>query len=113
MEIREIIGAVIVLTGSFFLFTASIGLLRMPDFFNRIQAGTKASTLGTLFTLVGIAVINPLWWPKLLIIGLFVLITNPVSSHVMARAGYYQNCEQGKMERDDLENLSQIKKEEQ
>jgi len=113
MEIRELIGAIIVLIGSFFLFTASIGLLRMPDFFNRIQAGTKASTLGTLFTLLGIAVINPLWWPKLLIIGLFVIITNPVSSHVLARAGYYAKCEEGKMERDDLKHLAKAKKEEQ
>jgi multicomponent Na+:H+ antiporter subunit G len=105
MEIREIIGAFIVLTGSFFLFTASIGLIRMPDFFNRIQAGTKASTLGSLLILAGVAVLNPVWWPKLLIIFIFIVITNPVSSHCIGRAGYHAGCEKGKLNRDDLKNL--------
>jgi len=102
MEIREIIGSFIVLTGSFFLFTASLGLIRMPDFFNRIQAGTKASTLGSLLILAGVAVLNPVWWPKLLIIFIFVIITNPVSSHCIGRAGYHSNCEKGTLYRDDL-----------
>ena len=93
MEIRETIGAFIILTGSFFLFTASLGLLRMPDFLNRIQAGTKASTLGTLLVIIGTGVINPLWWPKLLVIFIFVVMTNPVSSHCIARAGYSSKCE--------------------
>lgn len=105
MEIRETIGAFVVLIGSFFLFTASIGLLRMPDFFNRIQAGTKASTLGSLLILLGVGIMNPLWWPKLLIIFIFIIITNPVSSHVIARAGYHAGCEKGRMERDDLKNF--------
>jgi multicomponent Na+:H+ antiporter subunit G len=105
MEILKIIGAFIILTGSFFLFTASIGLIRMPDFFNRIQAGTKASTLGSLLILTGVAVMNPLWWPKLLIIFIFIIITNPVSSHCIARAGYHSNCEKGTLNRDDLKNL--------
>lgn len=93
MEIRETIGAVIMLAGSFFLFTASLGLLRMPDFLNRIQAGTKASTLGTLLIIIGTGVINPVWWPKLLVIFIFVVMTNPVSSHCIARAGYSSKCE--------------------
>ncbi|HQB09842.1 MAG TPA: monovalent cation/H(+) antiporter subunit G [bacterium] len=105
MEIREIIGSFIVLAGSFFLFTASLGLIRMPDFFNRIQAGTKASTLGSLLILAGVAVLNPVWWPKLLIIFIFIVITNPVSSHCIGRAGYHSNCEKGKLNRDDLKNL--------
>ena len=98
MEIREIIGAFIVLAGSFFLFTASLGLIRMPDFLNRIQAGTKASTLGSLLILAGVAVLNPVWWPKLLIIFIFIIITNPVSSHCIGRAGYRSNCETNKGE---------------
>lgn len=101
MEIRETIGAVIILAGSFFLFTASLGLLRMPDFLNRIQAGTKASTLGTLLVILGTGVINPVWWPKLLVIFIFVIMTNPVSSHCIARAGY--NSKSEKITSDDRE----------
>jgi multicomponent Na+:H+ antiporter subunit G len=61
-------------------------MLRMPDAFTRIQAGTKASTLGNTLVLVGIAFYHPDWSLKLLIITYFVLMTNPISSHALARA---------------------------
>ncbi|SRR6056297_2981175 len=89
MEILAIIGAFITLIGSIFLLLGSIGLLRMPDCFNRIQAGTKASTLGTILSFTGILLIMPGWWGKLLILIISVIITNPVSSHVLARASHY------------------------
>ena len=38
----ELIGSLIILLGAFFLFSAGVGLLRMPDAFTRIQAGTRA-----------------------------------------------------------------------
>lgn len=85
----EIIGAIFVLLGSVFLFLGALGLVRMPDLFNRIQAGTKASTLGTFLTLIGLLLIVPEWWGKLILLMIFILITNPVSSHVLARAAYY------------------------
>lgn len=88
-SILEIIGAIIVLAGSVFLFLASVGLLRMPDFYTRIQAGTKASTLGTIMVFIGLAFLIPGWIGKLIVLILFVLITNPISSHVLARAAHY------------------------
>ena len=51
----ELIGSGIILLGSVFLFSAGLGVLRMPDAYNRIQTGTKATTLGTIMILVGIA----------------------------------------------------------
>ncbi len=88
-SISEITGAIIVLAGSVFLFLASVGLLRMPDFYTRIQAGTKASTLGTIMVFIGLAFLVPGWIGKLIVLILFVLITNPISSHVLARAAHY------------------------
>jgi len=88
MNLLAIIGAFITLAGSIFLLLGSIGLLRMPDCYNRIQAGTKASTLGTILSFTGILLIIPGWWGKLLILIISVIITNPVSSHVLARASY-------------------------
>ncbi|HBH48924.1 MAG TPA: cation:proton antiporter, partial [Bacteroidales bacterium] len=85
----ELIGALIILIGSVFLFLAAIGLLRMPDFYTRIQAGTKASTLGTILTFIGLAFLVPNWIGKLLVLILFILITNPISSHVLARAAHF------------------------
>jgi len=74
--------------GALFLLLGGLGLVRMPDVFNRIQAGTKATTLGTMLTLVGMACLQPDWVLKLLLIGLFILLTNPLSSQVMARAAH-------------------------
>ncbi|MDY6801370.1 MAG: monovalent cation/H(+) antiporter subunit G [Bacteroidota bacterium] len=84
-----IIGAILVLSGSIFIFLGALGLVRMPDLFNRIQAGTKASTLGTFLSLIGLLLITPEWWGKLILLMIFILITNPVSSHILARAAHF------------------------
>ena len=84
----EIVGGVLLVAGTAFLLFGGIGLVRMPDVFNRIQAGTKATTLGTLLSLVGVACLRPEWGMKLLVIGLFLLFTNPLSSQVLARAAH-------------------------
>lgn len=84
----DIIGGLLLVAGSTFLVLAGIGLIRMPDLFNRIQAGTKATTLGSLLMLAGAACIQPQWALKLLLIGLFLLFTNPLSSQVLARAAH-------------------------
>jgi multicomponent Na+:H+ antiporter subunit G len=85
----ELFGAIITLIGSFILLIASIGLVRMPDIYNRLQVGTKASTLGTILVLAGLAIVIPGWAGKLLLLIIFIMVTNPVSSHVLARAAYF------------------------
>jgi len=61
MEGIKIAGAIITLVGAIFIFLGGLGLVRMPDLFNRIQAGTKASTLGTILSLIGLAMVNEGW----------------------------------------------------
>ena len=84
----ELIGSILILLGAFFLFSAGLGMVRMPDTFTRIQAGTKASTLGNMLVLIGIAFYHPGWTLKLVILTYFVLMTNPISSHALARAAH-------------------------
>ncbi len=84
----ELIGSLLVLAGAVFHFSAGLGLLRMPDAYTRIQAGTKASTLGNMLVLVGLAFYHPGWAFKLLVVAYFVLMTNPISSHALARAAH-------------------------
>lgn len=84
-----IIGSFVLLFGSLFLLLGAIGILRMPDSYNRIQAGTKATTLGTMMTMLGLALMHPAWWPKVVVLILFIIFTNPVSSHVLARAAHH------------------------
>jgi multicomponent Na+:H+ antiporter subunit G len=85
----EIVGAVLLLGGAFFHFSAALGLVRMPDAFTRIQAATKASTLGNALILIGLAVYHPGWTFKLILLIYFVLMTNPVSSHALSRAAAF------------------------
>ena len=88
MELLQIIGGAVSLFGAPFLLLGAVGIVRMPDPYNRIQAGTKATTLGTLLFLVGIGIYHPSWFPRLVVLILFILFTNPVSSHVLARSAY-------------------------
>ncbi len=84
----DLIGGLLLVAGTSFLLLGGLGLIRMPDLYNRIQAGTKATTLGTLLTLAGAGCLHPDWAVKLLLIGLFLLFTNPLSSQVLARAAH-------------------------
>jgi len=78
------------LTGASFALLAAVGVWRMPDVFTRMQASTKASTLGLGCLLLGAA----LQWGdvgsvvRLASIFAFTLLTTPVAAHVIARAAY-------------------------
>ncbi|MBN1243049.1 MAG: monovalent cation/H(+) antiporter subunit G [Spirochaetales bacterium] len=93
------IGAFLALGGSVFLLLASIGLIRMPDYYNRMQTGTKATTLGSILFLLGVGVMRPEWLGKLLLLVGFVVLTNPVSSHALARAAHRIRDRLGKLEK--------------
>ena len=86
-----LIGAIITLAGSIFLFLGALGILRMPDVYNRMQAGTKATTLGSILFLSGIAIgfsaCTCAW--KIILLILFIIFTNPISSHTLARAAHF------------------------
>jgi multicomponent Na+:H+ antiporter subunit G len=84
----ELIGSLLILLGAIFMFSAGLGLLRMPDAYTRLQACTKASTLGNMLVMAGLAFYHPGWTLKLAMIVYFVLMTNPISSHAIARAAF-------------------------
>ncbi len=86
MSILEIIGGILIITGSLFLFLGALGIYRMPDVYNRLQAGTKATTLGAMSLILGVGFLMPGWILKILIIIIFIAYSNPISSHALARA---------------------------
>ena len=87
----DAVTAIAWLVGSAFALLAAVGLLRMPDVFTRMQAATKASTLGLTCLLIGTAVqMGDLASViRVASIGAFVLLTTPVSGLVIARASYF------------------------
>ena len=91
MAVLDILGALITLIGSLFLLLGSIGILRMPDVYNRMQAGTKATTLGSMLFLLGLGIsyIECGCIGRIIVLILFILFTNPISSHALARAAHH------------------------
>lgn len=89
----EYIGLTIILLGTMAFLVSAIGLLRMPDLYNRIQVGTKSTTIATILVLIGACFIEPSWSLKLILLIIFILITNPLSSSVIARATHKDGLE--------------------
>jgi len=79
---------ILLLSGSFFMVVAGVGVLRMPDVFTRLHAAGIKDTLGAGLTLVGLMLYGglSLVTVKLLLIWLFLWFTSPVASHSVARA---------------------------
>ncbi len=90
MEILRLPAAIIALIGSIFLFLGALGILRMPDLYNRMQAGTKATTLGSILTMLGIGLYHLPWFWQTFILVIFLVTTNPLSSHALARAAHFK-----------------------
>ena len=99
-----ILGYIFIFIGALFYALGGLGMFRMPDVFNRLQAGTKATTLGTITLLFGVGLLNPDWMIKILLIIVFLTITNPVGSSTLARAAYISNVKKD-VEKDELKSL--------
>jgi multicomponent K+:H+ antiporter subunit G len=84
----EVMTSVFLLIGAFFILVGSIGLVRLPEFFMRLHAPTKASTLGVGGVLIASMVyaLNESVLIHELIITLFVFVTAPVSAHWLSQA---------------------------
>ena len=77
--------------GAIFVLLAAVGLIRMPDTYLRISVTTKAATLGIGLLLVAAAVFfkELSITTKVLAIILFILLTAPVSAHLIGRDSYF------------------------
>ncbi len=88
--LRELVALILLIVGIFFYFTGALGILRLPDVYNRIHASTKTTTIGVVSILLsGVAAFG--FQPvsiKALAIILFLLLTYPVAGHLLARAAY-------------------------
>ena len=88
--IREIIGMIFILLGIMFDFFGVLGLVRLPDVYNRLQAATKCVTFGSAGILFGVFIIQGFnnFGFKVLLGILFIFLTSPVSAHAISRAAH-------------------------
>lgn len=82
------VSVVLLLIGSAFCALAALGILRFPDVYTRLHAASKAGPLGAGLILLAVAFASDDWSVALkAVIGLvFLLLTAPVSAHLLARA---------------------------
>jgi multicomponent Na+:H+ antiporter subunit G len=88
MTLQEILSAIFIVFGTFFMLISSIGLIRLPDFYIRNSASTKALALGLGLILFGIAIYyNKIdIFIELAVIFFFIYLITPLSAHIIARA---------------------------
>ncbi len=82
--------AILLTVGTLFAVIAAVGILRMPDFYMRISATTKASTLGVTFILGATALYfnDAAVSGKIIAIIAFIVLTTPVAAHMIGRAAH-------------------------
>lgn len=84
----DIVSALMLLGGAFFVIVGSIGIYRLPDFYTRLHAAGITDTLGAGLILLGLALQAgfTLAAVKLLMILISLLVTSPTSCHALAQA---------------------------
>jgi multicomponent Na+:H+ antiporter subunit G len=101
--------------GVFFNVLAGVGLLRFPDVYTRLHAGTKCTTFGSIFLIGSVILIGlKMWWDGsvngsvLSIHSIFaliaILLTNPVGAHAIARAAHRSGVMPARAVVDDLKD---------
>jgi multicomponent Na+:H+ antiporter subunit G len=114
-EIVEIIVYIFLAIGVFFNLLGGIGLLRFPDVYTRLHAGTKCTTFGSIFICGSVILLGLKSWYFGSIDGsilaihtggalIAILITNPTGAHAIARAAHRSGVKPYKAVVDDLES---------
>lgn len=91
--ILDIVIAVLLVSGSAFALIAALGIVRLPDFYMRMHAATKASAFGLVLIFLAGAMFfsDVLILLEILLIIFFVYVTAPVAGHLIGRAAYHMN----------------------
>jgi multicomponent Na+:H+ antiporter subunit G len=90
----SIVATIFILLGLFFFAVGTVGILRLPDFYTRLQAAGKCDSLAAILLLIGIAchllgdfsIANLLVAIKILLIGGFIFIASPAATHAITAA---------------------------
>lgn len=88
--VLNVLSDIVLLIGLFFVFLGMLGLLRLPDVYNRLHATAKIGTLGAFGVMLSILIkagFTPIG-VKAIAVGLFLLLTAPIAAHMITRAAH-------------------------
>jgi len=80
MNIADILFVLFMVGGLFFFTTATLGLLRFPDFYSRLHATGKGDTLAVFLSLLGLGIYEGF--------SLTMFLAQPTATHAISRAGF-------------------------
>jgi multicomponent Na+:H+ antiporter subunit G len=89
---KNVLVFVLMAGGLFFFLVGTIGLLRLQDVMTRIHSAAKCDTLGALLCTTALILYSGGGFVglKLIIVIVFLWITNPTATHLIARAEHAQ-----------------------
>ena len=92
MAAADLVSALLVIAGGFFLIVGGLGLVRLPDLFTRLHAAGVGDTLGVGLFVLGFMFLVDLGsvTVKLALVLLFLLLTGPVATHALAIAALHR-----------------------
>lgn len=84
------------LAGLFFMLVGAVGVVRLPDIYHRLHAASKCSTLGMmgLVLAASLHIGSPDVIAKSIAVVLFIFVSNPVGSHILAKAAHRDKAKQ-------------------
>ena len=94
VSLSRLVGVILIFVGVLFFIAATVGLIRMPDPYNRGHVASKGDSPGFLLCLLGVwfywVTVNPSESLKILLIIAFMLFANPIAIHSILRLCYKQ-----------------------
>lgn len=90
LDLLHYVAALCLVVGALFALLAAVGMLRLPDLYTRMHAASKAGVVGPSLILLAVALVSlDLAVILRAFLGiLFLILTTPVSAHLLARAAY-------------------------
>lgn len=87
---NNMIATILIVTGLLFNLLGCIGIIRLPDVYNRLQAATKCVTLGTCCLLLSLVAKYGLidFGIKALLAIPFIFFTSTIAAHALIRGAY-------------------------
>lgn len=85
--IEQLVIVALIAVGTFFLTVGTVGLIRLPDVYNRLHATTKATTLGAASMFLAAFIHFKAGSGLTALVGiLFLFLTAPTGAHLISRA---------------------------
>ena len=93
--VLELVGGGLICAGGLAVIIGAIGLVRLPDVFSRIHASGIVDTAGVALMVLGMILLAPSWLVvvKLVLVGVFLFFTSPISGHAIAQVAHDQGIE--------------------